>query len=131
MRQLVEFDHLEFSVPDVSNWNFKGKARSPFKCAMKADDSVPRNVLLHDLAKNKLHLYQSRHTSKMEVLIVAAVTIQLVTVCCTISVTFTPKIVEHPRDGTGPKLVAKRLAMNVNRLFATAGAGDVAFVNKA
>ena len=61
----------------------------------------------------------------------AAVTMQLVTVCWTRLVTFTPNIVEHPRDGTGPKLVAKRLAMNVNRLFATAGAGDVAFENKA
>lgn len=61
----------------------------------------------------------------------AAVTIQSTTVCWTILVTFTSKIVAHPRDGTGPKLVAKRLAKNVNKLFATPGAGDVAFENKA
>jgi len=35
----------------------------------------------------------------------------------------------QPRDGTGPKLVAKRLAMKVKRLFDAAGAGDVAPVN--
>ena len=40
-----------------------------------------------------------------------------------------PKIVWHPKAGTGPKLVAKRLAINVNRLFDAAGAGDVASVN--
>jgi hypothetical protein len=67
----------------------------------------------------------------MAVSIVAAVTIQFTTVCWTILVTFTPNIVAHPREGTGPKLVAKRLAMNVNRLLATPGAGDVAFVNRA
>ena len=42
-----------------------------------------------------------------------------------------PKIVTQPRDGTGPKLVAKRLAKKVKRLLATAGAGDVAPVNRA
>ncbi len=42
-----------------------------------------------------------------------------------------PKIVWHPKDGAGPKLVAKRLAINVNRLFDAPGAGEVAPVNNA
>jgi hypothetical protein len=90
-----------------------------------------KSRLLLYLGGKKLHYYESQHTDKMAVSIVAAVTIQFTTVCWTILVTFTSNIVEHPRDGTGPKLVAKRLAMNVNRLFATAGAGDVAFSNNA
>ena len=40
-----------------------------------------------------------------------------------------PKIVWHPKAGTGPKLVAKRLAMNVNSLFDAPGAGEVAPLN--
>lgn len=43
----------------------------------------------------------------------------------------TLKIVEQPKDGTGPKLVAKRLAKKVKRLLATAGAGEVFPVNRA
>jgi len=39
-----------------------------------------------------------------------------------------PKIVWHPKAGTGPKLVAKRFAMNVKRLFDAPGAGEVASV---
>jgi hypothetical protein len=42
-----------------------------------------------------------------------------------------PKIVWQPRAGTGPKLVANRLAMNVKRLLEAPGAGDVAPENKA
>ena len=37
-----------------------------------------------------------------------------------------PKIVWHPKLGTGPNEVAKRLAIKVKRLFAVAGMGDVA-----
>lgn len=52
-------------------------------------------------------------------------------VCWTRLVMLTLKIVEQPNDGTGPKLVANRLAKKVKRLFATAGAGEVVPVNKA
>lgn len=44
---------------------------------------------------------------------------------------FNPKIVWHPKAGTGPKLVAKRLAINVNKLLDAPGAGEVAPLNKA
>ena len=88
------------------------------------------------------------HTWKVAVSIVAAVTTPFSSVVCsTRSVTLTPNIVEQPREGTGnishtrlgqqyenapgPKLVAKRFAMKVNKLFATAGAGEVAAVKRA
>lgn len=90
-----------------------------------------KGCLLLSLGMNKLNCYKSKHTDKMAVSIVAAVTIQSTTVCWTILVTFTPNIVAHPRDGTGPKLVAKRLARKVKRLLDAAGAGEVAPVNKA
>ena len=98
---------------------------------LKYHQCSKKSRLLLYLGKKKVHCSQSQHTDKMAVSIVAAVTIQSTTVCWTILVTFTPNIVAHPRDGTGPKLVAKRLAKNVNKLFATPGAGDVAFENKA
>ena len=63
--------------------------------------------------------------------IVAAVTMQSTVVCLIRSVTLTLKIVAQPKDGTGPKLVAKRFAKKVNRLLATAGAGEVALLNRA
>jgi hypothetical protein len=92
---------------------------------------------------------ESGPTCRILVSMVAAVTMQSLTVCLTISVTLTLKIVAHPREGTarsqpgvhrgmesrgnqpGPKLVANRFAKKVNKLFATAGAGEVAPVNKA
>jgi hypothetical protein len=62
------------------------------------------------------------------VLIVAAVTMQLTVVWVT-GLTVKPKKVWHPKDGTGPKLVAKRLAKNVNKLLDAAGAGESAPLN--
>jgi hypothetical protein len=62
---------------------------------------------------------------------VAATTIQFPFIVWFTGLWFSPKIVTHPRDGTGPKLVANRLAMNVKRLLDAAGAGEVAPLNKA
>ena len=42
-----------------------------------------------------------------------------------------PKMVVQPSAGTGSKDAAKRCAMKVNRLFATAGAGEVLPLNSA
>lgn len=64
-------------------------------------------------------------------MIVAATTTQSPLVVWFTGLSVRPKMVTHPRDGTGPKLVAKRLAINVNRLFDAPGAGEVAPVNNA
>jgi hypothetical protein len=75
-------------------------------------------------------IFPSRISCKTVVLMVAAVTIQSTVVWVT-GLTFNPKKVWHPKAGTGPKLVAKRLAINVNKLLDAPGAGDVAPLNNA
>lgn len=65
------------------------------------------------------------------VLIVAAMTTPFPSVVWFTGLLAMPKIVWHPKAGAGPKLVAKRLAINVNRLFDAPGAGEDAPVNNA
>jgi hypothetical protein len=82
------------------------------------------------LVKFTGNIFPSRMSCKTVVLMVAAVTIQLTVVWFT-GLTERPKMVWHPKDGTGPKLVAKRLAMKVNKLLDAPGAGEVAPLNNA
>jgi hypothetical protein len=64
-------------------------------------------------------------TCKMPVSMVAEIVTPLPSVVWLTGLAANPKIVWHPKLGTGPIEVAKRLAMKVKKLFATAGAGDV------
>jgi hypothetical protein len=64
-------------------------------------------------------------TCKTAVSMVAEITTPLPSIFCVTGLVANPKIVWHPKLGTGPKEVAKRLARKVKRLFVVAGAGDV------
>ncbi len=77
------------------------------------------------------NILPSTISCKTLVLIVAAITTPFPSVVWVTGLLAIPKIVWHPKDGAGPKLVAKRLAMNVNRLFDAPGAGEDAPVNNA
>lgn len=77
------------------------------------------------------NILPSTISCKTLVLIVAAMTTPFPSVVWFTGLSASPKIVWHPKDGTGPKLVAKRLAINVNRLFDAPGAGEVSPVNNA
>ncbi len=57
---------------------------------------------------------------------VAATTMQSPFVVWLTGLSANPNIVSQPSAGTGPKLVAKRLAIKVNKLLDAAGAGDAA-----
>lgn len=74
-------------------------------------------------------IFPSTIFCKIWVLIVAATTTPFPSMVWVTGLPAKPKIVSHPREGTGPKLVAKRLAKNVNRLFDAPGAGEPAPVN--
>jgi hypothetical protein len=77
------------------------------------------------------NIFPSTISCRTCVLIVAAMTTPFPSVVWLTGLSAIPKIVWHPKAGTGPKLVAKRLAINVNRLFEAPGAGEVASVNNA
>lgn len=77
------------------------------------------------------NILPSTISCKTLVLIVVAMTTPFPSVVCFTGLSAIPKIVWHPKDGAGPKLVAKRLAINVNRLFDAPGAGEVAPENNA
>lgn len=77
------------------------------------------------------NILPSTISCKTLVLIVAAMTTPFPSVVWVTGLSAIPKIVWHPKDGAGPKLVAKRLAINVNRLFDAPGAGEDAPVNNA
>jgi hypothetical protein len=85
-------------------------------------------VVLVELRGN---IFPSTISCRTWVLIVAAITTPFPFVVWFTGLSAIPNIVWHPNAGTGPKLVAKRLAINVNRLFEAPGAGEVASVNNA
>jgi hypothetical protein len=74
-------------------------------------------------------IFPSTMPCNILVLMVAATTTPFPSKVWVTGLPANPKIVSHPKEGTGPKLVAKRLAKNVNRLFDAPGAGEPAPVN--
>jgi hypothetical protein len=83
------------------------------------------------LVETNGNILPSTISCKTLVLIVAAMTTPFPSVVWFTGLSAIPKIVWHPKDGAGPKLVAKRLAINVKRLFDAPGAGEDAPVNNA